>query len=44
MTIAEGKISLTPKKEYPDTLEELSADYDGNLLSTEDKFDWGESV
>ena len=44
MTVGEGQIILTPKKKYPDTLEELFADYDGNPLGSEDKFDWGESV
>lgn len=44
MVIDNGQILLTPKKKYPDTLEELFADYNGNPLGTEDKFEWGESV
>lgn len=44
MKVDEGQIILTPKKKYPDTLEELFADYNGKPLGSEDKFDWGESV
>lgn len=44
MTVDKGQIILTPKKKYPDNLEELFADYDGSPLDSEDKFDWGESV
>ena len=44
MTIDKGQIILTPKKNYPDTLEELFVDYDGSPLDSEDKFDWEDSV
>lgn len=42
MTVDNGQITLTPKKKYPVTLEELFAEYDGKPLGSEDKFDWGE--
>lgn len=44
MIVDKGQIILTPKKKYPDTLEELFADYNGSPLGSEDKLDWGESV
>lgn len=44
MTVEEGKITLVPQKEYPETLEELFADYTGEPLPKEDRFDWGEAV
>ena len=44
MTVDNGQIILTLKKNYPDTLEELFADYDGKPLDSANKFDWGESV
>ena len=44
MTVDNGQIILTPKKNYPDTLEELFADYDGKPLDSANKFDCGESV
>ena len=42
--VKEGQIVLTPKKEYPQTLDDLFADYEGTPLGPEDKYDWGESV
>jgi antitoxin MazE len=42
--VKEGQIILTPKKEYPQTLDDLFADYEGTPLDQEDKYDWGESV
>ena len=39
-----NKIILTPKKKYPQTLNELFADYEGEPLENDDKYDWGESV
>ncbi len=42
--VKEEKIILTPKKVYPQTLNELFADYEGTPLDKEDKYDWGESV
>lgn len=42
--VDDNKIILTPKKEYPQTLNELFADYEGEPLGEDDKYDWGESV
>lgn len=44
MVIDNGQIILTPKRKYPETIEELFADYDGEPLNADDKFDWGKSV
>lgn len=42
--VKDNKIILTPKKKYPQTLNELFEDYDGDPLDDKDKYDWGESV
>lgn len=42
MVIDKDQIILTPKKKYPHTVEELFAEYEGNPLGSEDKFDWDE--
>ena len=44
MIVDKGQIVLTPKKKYPDTLEKLFAEYEGNPLDSDDKFDWEEPV
>ena len=44
MIVEEGRITLTSVSKHPTTLEELFADYTGEGLSGEDKYDWGESV
>lgn len=44
MVVENGKIILTPKKSYPETIEELFADYDGTALSDEDRYEWDEPV
>jgi antitoxin MazE len=44
MVVENGKIILTPKKDYPGTLDELFAGYDGAALSSDDRYDWGEPV
>jgi len=44
MIVEEGRITLTSVSKHPTTLDELFAGYTGELLSREDKYDWGESV
>lgn len=44
LEVKDGKIILIPKKEYPQTLNELFADYDGGPLGEDDRYDWGKSV
>lgn len=43
MVIDNGQIILTPKRKFPETIEELFADYEGEPLNVDDKFDWEES-
>ena len=43
MGIDNGQIILTPKRKFPETIEELFADYEGEHLNVDDKFDWEES-
>lgn len=42
--VKHNQIILTPKRVYPQTLEEVFKDYEGEPLGKEDKYDWGESV
>jgi len=42
--VKNNEIVLTPNKKLPQTLEEVFADYDGEPLGEDDKYDWGESV
>lgn len=44
IVVENGKIILTPRKSYPETVDELFADYDGSALSDEDRYEWGEPV
>ena len=41
MVVTEGKIVLTPKNKKPETLDELFANYEGEPLGKEDKYEWG---
>jgi len=42
--VKNNQVILTPKKKLPQTLEEVFADYEGEPLGEDDKYDWGESV
>lgn len=44
MVVEQGKITLTPIKKYPSTVEELFADYAGEPLGKEDNLPWGDSA
>lgn len=44
MVIDNGKIVLTPKKNHPETIDELFADYDGTALNADDRYEWDEPV
>lgn len=44
MVIDNGQIFLIPIRKYPETIEKLFADYDGEPLDADDKFDWGKSL
>lgn len=39
-----GKIILKPKLHYPESLDEFFADYDGNELRNNDRFEWDKPV
>ncbi len=42
--VSNNQIVLTPKRKYPQTIEEAFSDYNGEPLGTEDKYDWGDPV
>jgi antitoxin MazE len=44
LIIERGKMIITPIESYPNTMDELFADYIGEPLGEEDRYDWGEPV
>lgn len=44
MIVEKGKITLTPIKKMPQTLDDLFADYNGEPLGEEDRYEWDELV
>jgi len=42
--VTNNQIILTPQKKLPRKLEEVFADYDGEPLGEDDKYDWREPV
>ncbi|OTO15405.1 MULTISPECIES: toxin-antitoxin system, antitoxin component, AbrB family protein [Enterococcus] len=44
MVVDNDKIVLTPKKNHPETIDELFADYDGTALNANDRYEWDEPV
>ena len=44
LEVIKNQIILTPNKKYPQTLDEVFADYEVEPIREEDKYDWGESV
>jgi len=44
MVVENGKIILTPRKDHPETLEELFSDFEGARLNDNDRYEWDEPV
>lgn len=39
-----GKITIVPKTKYPETLDELFAGYNREILSSDDRYQWDDPV